>query len=236
MGLAEAERRAKGLSADEAAELWQSVFLTVEEVGELLEHVEACAAHPWIHPLVATAAYTGARKSELLRIRGGDVDFEAGVVAIRERKRSHARRTARRVPMSSHLAAILKAWLAVHPGGPQLFAHAEVVARSRKRRPTTARDGEGSDGKVASPVPTGPPPLTVDECHWHFKRTLEGSRWAAVRGLHTLRHSFVSALASKGVDQRLIDEFAGHSTEEQRRRYRHLHAGVQSDAILGVFG
>jgi site-specific recombinase XerD len=35
-----------------------------------------------------------------------------------------------------------------------------------------------------------------------------------------LRHSFISALASKGVDQRVIDEVVGHQSEEQRKRYQ----------------
>ncbi len=42
--------------------------------------------HPWIHPLLATAAHTGDRKGELLWIRVNDVDFAAGHVVIREKK------------------------------------------------------------------------------------------------------------------------------------------------------
>ena len=57
-----------------------------------------------------------------------------------------------------------------------------------------------------------------------------------MRGWHVLRHSFISALASKGVDQRLVDDFVGHQTEEQRRRYRHLYPSTQQEAIRGVFG
>lgn len=65
---------------------------------------------------------------------------------------------------------------------------------------------------------------------------LAGTEWEGIPGLHALRHSFISASASKGVDQRLIDEWTGHSTEEQRRRYRHLYPSTQAEAIKGVFG
>jgi integrase len=68
-----------------------------------------------------------------------------------------------------------------------------------------------------------------------FHRALKGSRWQVLRGWHVLRHSFISALASRGVDQRLIDDFVGHQTEEQRRRYRHLYPSVQQKAIQDVF-
>ena len=39
-----------------------------------------------------------------------------------------------------------------------------------------------------------------------------------------------------GVDQRLIDDWVGHTTEEMRRRYRHLIPSVQKQAIRSVFG
>lgn len=79
-------------------------------------------------------------------------------------------------------------------------------------------------------------PLTEDEARQHLKRTLAGSEWEVVRGYHVLRHSFISACASRGIDQRLIDEWVGHQTGEQRRRYRHLYPGVQAEAIRSVFG
>jgi site-specific recombinase XerD len=51
-----------------------------------------------------------------------------------------------------------------------------------------------------------------------------------------LRHSSISALASEGVDQRIIDEVVGHQSEQQRKRYRHLYPSVVKDAIKRVFG
>ena len=62
------------------------------------------------------------------------------------------------------------------------------------------------------------------------------SKWGVLKGWHVFRHSFISALASKGVDQRIIDDLVGHATEEQRRRYRHLFPDVKQQALLGVFG
>src|SRR5207302_4370237 len=78
--------------------------------------------------------------------------------------------------------------------------------------------------------------VTRDEAHDHLKRTLAGSRWEVLRGYHVLRHSFISCLAAAGVDQRVIDEFVGHQTDEQRKRYRHLIPDVKQKAITGAFG
>ena len=46
-------------------------------------------------------------------------------------------------------------------------------------------------------------PLTEDEACDHLKRALAGSEWSVMRGWHNFRHSFISACASKGIDQRL---------------------------------
>ena len=83
-------------------------------------------------------------------------------------------------------------------------------------------------------LPQGP--ITKDEAHDHLKRTLAGSKWDVLRGWHVFRHSFISICASKGVDQRLIDAWVGHQTEEMRKRYRHLIPSTEKEAIRAVFG
>ncbi len=240
---AEIERQLPGLPPKKAAELWEALYLTLPEVERLLAHVKERAGYPWIYPLVATAAHTGARKGELLRMRIGDVDFAAGVVSIQEKKRAHGRRTTRRMPLSSTLAAILTDWLKIHPGGAYLFAQAEHVERSKKRSRTTGHLWNGRPGTVKERLVgvtertrPGILPLTEDEAGDHLKRALTGSEWSVVRGWHNFRHSFISACASKGIDQRLIDEWVGHSTEQQRKRYRHLYPSVQAEALKSVFG
>ena len=68
-----------------------------------------------------------------------------------------------------------------------------------------------------------------------MKRTLSSSRWSVVKGWHIFRHAFVALCASRGVDQRLIDEWVGHASEEMRRRYRHLYPSVQRAALTSIF-
>lgn len=225
--------------------LWECLYLELPDLRELLAYVKEHATQPFVHPMVAFAAHTGARRSEMLRALVTDVDFAGNTVVVREKKRVKGRQTSRRVPLSPPLAEVLKEWLAAHPGGKYLFCHASAVARSKKRSNTTGHKGEKSrasslKGRMAGvrtrPERPGPQALTKDEAHDHYKRTLAGGRWEVLRGFHVLRHSFVSACASKGVDQRLIDEWVGHTTEEMRRRYRHLYPSAQQDALKAVFG
>lgn len=64
-------------------------------------------------------------------MRISDLDLNALTLQIREMKRVQGVRIMRRVPLAGPLVAILKAWLANHPGGPLFFAASEHVHRSR---------------------------------------------------------------------------------------------------------
>jgi len=205
-----------GLTDAEEAELWDCLYLTLPEIDELLNFVKTHALQPFVYPMFVFAAHTGSRRSEIVRSRLGDLDFESNMVTIRERKRVHSQTTTRRVPMTPLLADTLKGWMKQHPGGIQTFCQPPGIVRSKTIRAEAT-------------------PVTRDEVHDHFKRTLRGSKWDVLRGWHIFRHSFISLLASKGVDQRLIDSFVGHTTEDMRRRYRHLYPSIQQSVMAAVF-
>jgi transcription initiation factor TFIIIB Brf1 subunit/transcription initiation factor TFIIB len=46
----------------------------------------------------------------------------------------------------------------------------------------------------------------------------------------------ISCMAAAGIDQRIIDEIVGHTSEEMRKRYRHLTPALKSQAVVSVFG
>ena len=131
-----------------------------------------------------------------------------------------------------------------HRVGQELLCHALELAGSKKRSRTTghrsgkdratSKKGRLETVKVRAGIPPGP--LTFSECQTHFKKTLEGSKWEVVKGLHTLRHSMISCMAAGGIDQRIIDDIVGHTSEEMRKRYRHQTPAVKSQAVVAVFG
>jgi integrase len=127
-------------------------------------------------------------------------------VTIREKKRDKSKTTTRRVPLTPFLKEVLADWMKERGKGKTLFCK--------------------SDGKEISPR----------EAMNYFDRVLRVSKWKVLRGLHVFRHSFISAMASKGIDQRIIDSFVGHCTDEQRRRYAHMYPDVQQEAMREVFG
>ncbi len=210
---AEIERRIArgGLSRAETDDLWAGLFLTRAELTEFLAFAQAKSTEPHLFPMLAFAGHTGARRSELLRLRVDDVDLEAGTAVVRERKKSRGRRTTRRVPVSGFLAAALRDWLRVHPGGQLLFAWQK-----------------GSDETV-----TAIHPMMAYE---QFRKLVRGTEWDVLKGWHVLRHSFISICAGEGVDQRVLQSWVGHLSAATHKRYTHLIPSREREILAGVFG
>lgn len=105
--------------------LWDCLFLDTEQVTEFLDWADQKGARhpvPFFVPLLNAVAHTGARISELLRSQVSDWNFEAGVVALREKKKSKTKDTTRRVNLSDRLIRVMGEWFEkAHPGGRVSF-------------------------------------------------------------------------------------------------------------------
>ncbi|OGW59141.1 MAG: hypothetical protein A2Y48_02735 [Nitrospirae bacterium RIFCSPLOW2_12_42_9] len=73
-------------------------YLTPKQETDLLEHLPER-----FHPIVLTALNTGLRQGELLRLTWQDIDWNMGILTVRESKSGEARR----VPMNSTVQEIL---------------------------------------------------------------------------------------------------------------------------------
>ncbi len=192
-------------AGDNPDRVWECVYLRPVEIASLLNWVKERPVSPWVYPMMCFAAHTGARRSEVVRALASDLDLAAGIVTIREKKRDQRRLTTRQVPLSPFLKQVLQDWVGKRASGQTLFC---------------------KDTKAA---------ITPREAQNYLRRALRISPWRVLKGWHVFRHSFISALASQGTDQRVIDDMVGHSTDEQRRRYRHLYPDVRHKAIATVF-
>jgi integrase len=200
-------RRSQRLTPEAEAQLWGCLYLDEGQVKACLEHVREHAEHPFVHPMFAFCAYTGARRSEILRSERDDWDFAAGAVAIRQKKAdTSCTFTLRPVPIHPSLAAIMRAWFEKHPGGPATICT--------------------NNGK-----PIGPRMGTK-----YFTAALSGSKWSVISGYHCFRHSMASIMASRGIDQRIINDVLGHSTEDMVKRYRHLFPAKKEETVHSLFG
>jgi integrase len=195
------------LSPAAQAELWHCLFLTLPEVEEFLDYIRDAGRPAYVYPMMVFAAHTGARRSEIRRSLVTDFDFATKTVLIREKKKDHDKvETYRTVPLSPRLEAAMRDWLGKHRRGPHTIC---------------TPSGKAITDTFATTI---------------WVRALRRSKWAAMPGWHCLRHSFISNCAARGVDQRLIDHWVGHTTEAMRRRYSHLLPAVSQAALLSVFG
>lgn len=195
-----------GLTAGQVDDLWECLWLDQERTLACVQWVKENARHRFLFPMFAFAAYTGARRGEMLRSLREDWDFEGGVVSIRQKKADKSRTfTRRNISIHPTLGEAMKEWFGTHPGGPWTIA---------------TEDGS----------PIGPRMATK-----YFRGAVIGGKWSALRGWHTFRHSLASNMASSGVDQRIINEILGHHTLEMERRYRHLLPHKQTEALGSLF-
>jgi integrase len=195
------------LSAEAKAELWRSLFLTIPEVEKFLDYIRDLKAQPNVYPMIAFAAHTGARRSEIRRSLVTDFDFISRTLMIREKKKDSAKvETYRTVPLTPRLEQVMRDWFAIHPENPHTICKLNCL------------------------------PMSDDNTTNLLHHAIAGSEWSVIPGWHCLRHSFISNCAARGIDQRLIDHWVGHSTDAMRRRYSHLLPTVSQAAIQTVFG
>jgi len=204
------------LPEPEQKELWQCLYLRSHEIFEILSLINQNQQYSYLFPMAAFAAYTGARRSELCRSQLKDIQLIQGSVLIREKKRNRSKRTFRQVPIGSTLQPILQTWLETPGGGQAAFQR--TWPQTRKHVQPEVEGG-----------------IIPAEAQKHLKSALRNTKWRIISGWHVFRHSFISNCASQGVDQRMIDDWVGHQTDEQRKRYRHLFPDIQKREIDRVF-
>ena len=192
-----------GLTKHQIAELWDCLFLREQEIGEFLTHVQQRAQSLPRFPYIYPAlSFCAYTGARRSEMFRCLIADVNGRVLLREKKRSQKLETTfREVPLHSGLATSLERWVQRHPGGQHLFCK---------------NNSNPLDDKTAREA---------------FKAVTKESKWSVLRGFHVFRHSFCSNLARHGVDQRKIDAFVGHQTDEQRQRYRHLFPEDRNEAI-----
>ncbi|MFH5804464.1 tyrosine-type recombinase/integrase [Alienimonas sp. DA493] len=196
-----------GMSEDEEKDAWKALFLLPAEIGELLDLVKAKADDDRSVLLHALAAYTGMRRGEIARLKWDDVDLVRDTITAHSRKQS---RRQKETPRTIDLHPALKPLL-------------EKAAKAGGR--FVIPDDDGGELNVDKADRLFRQPMRHTD--WH----LGGERFKV--GFHTYRHSFASNLAMAGIDQRVINELMGHTTEEMAKRYRHL-IPAKTKAAVGV--
>lgn len=87
----------------------QRVVLSIDEVKRVLEGVKVFSPKT-LYPILFIAAYTGARRSEVLKLKRNEVDFETDLIHFRRTKNGEDRS----IRMSKSLKVFLQEFLSSH--------------------------------------------------------------------------------------------------------------------------
>jgi integrase len=202
-------------------------IITVEQAQKILQ----CFRGRALYPIIALALATGMRRGELLALRWGDVDLDAGRIQVersleqtkaglrfKEPKTKHGRRGIKIPP--SVIAELRAHW---------------AQQQAQRLRLGLGRAGDGDLVFASWDGTTRSPNATTRE----WVRALAENKLPTI-SLHALRHTHASQLIAAGMDPVAISRRLGHASPTITLNiYAHLFANSDDRAaeiIEAAFG
>lgn len=177
-------------------------FLTHDEARRLLEHL--AERSPNLHDMALLSLHCGLRAGEIFNLAWGDVDFERGLLTLRDTKSGRNR--------MAYMTADVRAMLETRGKGN----HGDMVFPGR--------------GGVKRSWVSNAFERAVKELG--FNEGVTDSRQRVV--FHSLRHTFASWLVEQGTDLYSVKELMGHSTLSMTERYSHLAPDTLRRAVRNL--
>jgi integron integrase len=207
------------------------VVLSLPETAALLDAMRGTAR------LMATLIYGGGlRLSECCTLRVKDLDFDQGLIFVRDGKGQKDRSTllaeSERETLRTHLAACETLHQADRRAG---LAGVWLPDALERKYPDAGRSLGWFWVFPSHTLSTDPRSGIVRRHHLHETVVQKAVKEAAARAgihkpvsVHTLRHCFATHLLLNGVDIRQIQEFLGHSHVETTMIYTHVVRELRS--------
>lgn len=202
--------------------------LSREEVRRLLEMTEGTTG------LMLRLIYgTGLRQMECLRLRVKDIDFDRGIVMVRDGKGGKDRPVmlpkALHGELVTHLKRLRALWEADRAASLSGVWLPEALG---VKYPNAGKELGWQWFFPSKQVGTDPVSGMQRRHHFHenalsaaLKVAVEKAEITKKVGCHTLRHSFATHLLEGGTDIRTLQELLGHKSVETTQIYTHVMAG-----------
>jgi len=179
--------------------------MSIDEVKKLLKTIEESGDHDFYY-YVLFAFYTGARRVEILTLRWEHINFEKKSVRLFQQKTKREIE----IPLSTGLGSTIEEMGKKESG---------FIFQSK-----SMRNGYFKEDR-----------------HWHkdvptkkFKKYIRDANLSDHYKLHSMRHTFSTALGEKGVPREAIQRLLGHANIKTTGIYDHSQAlayGEYSDLI-----
>jgi integron integrase len=208
--------------------------LSPDEVRRIIDNAE-----PKYRLMVRLIYGTGVRRTELLRLRVKDVNFEYANIFIRDGKGAKDRvvslPNAVREELKSHLTAVEKVHDADLAKG---HGEATLPGLLARKYPNAGREWGWqfvfpADNLSVDPDNGGVRRHHVDRCTFTraFRRAVARAKIPKHVKIHTMRHSYATHMLLNGADIREIQELLGHKNVETTMIYLHVVRELKGPSV-----
>lgn len=195
------------------------VFINSDQLSVICDQIKS----ETVKDFVVIGFHTGMRLDEIVNLRWRNVDLNGRIITVGDNEFTTKGRTQRFIPMSEETYETL---LRVKNPSGKLGINSEHMMKSKyiyNLSLDSARDFVfcKEDGSK----------FTGNYFSRRFKDACKAAGLDNAIHFHTLRHSFASNLAQKGVSLYMIKELLGHSSISTTEIYSHLNMDSLRDAI-----
>jgi len=195
-------------------------FLTSEEARRLLDALKARSTD--MHDEALISLFCGLRAGEIYALTWGDIDFESGIIHIRDTKSKKDRH--------AFISQEVKTMLDSRYNGQTKPMYVFPASDGKQRRWVSDTFARTVDALGLND--TGE--FTANADGEQIPVKIEDARQRVV--FHSLRHTFASWLVQRGTPLYTVAELMGHTTLEMTKRYSHLAPDSLRKAAISLEG
>ncbi len=207
------------------------VFINSDQLSVISDQIKS----ETVKDFVMIAFYTGMRLDEIVNLRWKNVDLQNRVITVGDEYFTTKGRNQRFIPMSEEVVKIIEN-LELRLESEKIPVHNKGLCSRVIRLNKTERDSSPdcigirmTNGFVFSK--SNGKKFTGDYFSRRFKKTCRNAGIEKSIHFHSLRHSFASNLAQKGVPLYTIKELLGHASISTTEIYSHLNMDSLREAI-----
>lgn len=188
------------------------LFITEQELEHVLNKIDVDV----VRDVVVFGYYTGLRLSEIVNLKWKNVDLNSNVIVVGDEMFETKGKNQRYVPICDEVSGVVE-------------SRTPSCVLPTPRRTSLEKGEKDSVGYVFAKADGGR--YTGDYFSKRFKKACRDAGLNEAYHFHSLRHSFASNLAQRGVSIYVIKDLLGHSSISTTEIYSHLNVDSLREAV-----